>query len=142
MTTRISFPEILEISKPEIEKFRALSDEYPDPDAPDACEAFARQVTIVEGALRQAYGIAAALAKRSEELTETLSIWQAMTRFCDVALEVLNSLKDKHPYCGTPGLYDIVLDYKLAADKRRKSVEEEIECQKMKFPEGLFPETT
>jgi hypothetical protein len=84
--------------------------------------------------------MAAAMARKADELNEVAEIWREMSAFCQPALEILAVLKDKYPGCGTPELYDAVLDYKLAADKRYKGVQEEIACQKVDPPKGLFPE--
>ena len=63
-----------------------------------------------------------------------------MSFFCQSALAILTSLKHKYPDCGTPALYDMVLDYKLACDKRYRGAMEELACQKTEFPKGLLPE--
>ena len=62
-----------------------------------------------------------------------------MSRFCQPAIQALADLRNKYPKCGAPELYDLVLDFKLAADKRHKGTLEELECQKTEFPEGIFP---
>jgi hypothetical protein len=118
-----------------------LSERYPSQDANGACEAFSRQVTIVEGLMRHAYGMSSKLARKSDDLREISEIWSAMSTLCNSAVAALSSLKDDFPYCGTSQLYDFVLDLKLAADKRRDNVEEEITCQIIQTPEKLFPET-
>jgi hypothetical protein len=63
-----------------------------------------------------------------------------MGLFCRTALASLGNLKTKYPDFGTPALYDMVLDYKLACDKRYRGALEELECQKTDFPKGLLPE--
>ena len=95
---------------------------------------------IVEGVLVQSYGIAAAMARKADDLSDVAEIWNAMSLFCRSALTSLGALKNKYPYCGTPALYDRVLDYKLACDKRYRGAMEEVECQKKEFPKGLLPE--
>ncbi len=67
-------------------------------------------------------------------------IWRQMSGLCSHTLQALTGLKEKYPYCGRPALYDLALDYKLASDKRYREVMEEMACQKMEFPKGLFPE--
>ena len=116
-----------------------IGNHYPDAAAPGAREAFTRQVRLVEGVVMATYGLAAATARKADALEEVAEIWQGMSTFCQPALEILAVLKDKYPGCGTPELYDAVLDYKLAADKRYKGVQEEIACQKVEAPKGLFP---
>ena len=62
-----------------------------------------------------------------------------MSEFCDLALNALRSLKEKFPYCGTPELYDLALDYKLVADERYQENLRDSECLSLKIPENLFP---
>jgi hypothetical protein len=66
-------------------------------------------------------------------------IWKEMTEYCESALAVLKDLKDKYFYCGTPELYDLVLDYRGEAQKRYYQNLQDSECQ---IPQGLFPEMT
>jgi hypothetical protein len=84
--------------------------------------------------------MAATLAKKAEALNEVGEIWNAMGMFCRSTLASLAKLKDKYPDCGAPELYDVVLDYKLACDKRYRGALEELACQKTEFPKGLLPE--
>lgn len=140
MKACLNFDDILEVGRPQIEEMQRIGDAYANPDVPGACEAFTRQVTIVEGVLVQSYGIAAAMARKADDLSEVAEIWSAMSSFCRSALTSLATLKNKYPYCGTPALYDKTLDYKLACDKRYRGAMEELECQKIQFPKGLLPE--
>jgi len=140
MKACLNFIDILELGQPQIQEMQRIGDAYPAADAPGACDAFAHQVRIVEGTVVQTYGIAASLAKKAEDLNEVAEIWSRMGFFCRSALTILSSLRHKYPYCGTPELYDMVLDYKLACDKRYKGVMEELECQSTNFPKGLLPE--
>ena len=139
MSACLSFSDILDVSQPQIFEMQRVGDSYPDPSTPGACEAFTRQVRLVEGIVVQTYGVAAAMAKKAEDLKEVADVWKRMSRFCHSALQILANMKHKYPYCGTPQLYDLILDYKLAADKRCKSALEEAACQKTEIPKGLFP---
>ncbi|MGA2655941.1 MAG: hypothetical protein ABSH34_00310 [Verrucomicrobiota bacterium] len=140
MKACLNFGDILGVGRPQLEEMQRIGDAYASPDVPGACEAFTRQVRIVEGVLVQSYGIAAAMARKAVDLNEVAEIWTAMSLFCRSALASLTTLKHKYPYCGTPALYDMALDYKLACDKRYRGAMEELECQKMEFPKGLLPE--
>jgi hypothetical protein len=140
MSACLNFNDVLEVGQPQIREMQRIGDAYADSNVPGACEAFTRQVTIVQGIVIQAYGMAAALAKKADELSEVAEIWSRMSDFCRAALVSLSSLKNKYPYCGTPQLYDMVLDYKLACEKRFRGAMEEMECQKTEFPKGLLPE--
>lgn len=139
MKTCLSFSDILEINRPQISEMARIASQYSGAEAA-GCEAFARQVRLVEGIVVQTYGMAAALARKAEDLQEAAEVWRKMGAFCQSALEVLAGLRDKFPHCGTTELYDLVLDYKLAADQRYRGLQEEIACQKLEVPKGLFPE--
>lgn len=140
MKTCLSFSDILEVNRPQIQEMERLGNFYPSAESPGACEAFTKQVRLVDGIVVQTYGVAAAIAKKADNLDDVAEVWSGMSSFCQSALHILAGLKHKYPYCGTPALYDAILDYKLAADKRYKGVQEELECQKMEMPKGLFPE--
>ena len=140
MKACLNFGDILEVGQPQIEEMQRIGDAYAGPDVPGACEAFTRQVRIVLGIVVQTYGVAAALTRKADELSEVAEIWSQMGFFCRSAMVILSSLKNKYPYCGTPELYDMVLDYKLACDKRYRGAMEELACQKTEFPKGLLPE--
>ena len=140
MKACLNFNDILEVGQPQVQEMQRIGDAYASADVPGACVAFTRQVRIVEGIVVQTYGVAAALARKSENLDEVSEIWSQMSFFCRSALTSLSSLRHKYPYCGTPELYDMVLDYKLACDKRYRGVMEELACQSTDFPKGLLPE--
>ncbi len=140
MKACLGFEDIVGVGQPQIGEMERLGDYYPSQDSPGACEAFSRQVRRVEGVLVQTYGVAAALARKTDDLQEVADIWSRMGFFCQSAMVGLARLKDKYPHCGTGQLYDLALDYKLACDKRLKSVLEEISCQKVNLPKGLLPE--
>ena len=88
----------------------------------------------------QTYALSAAMARKTEDLPEVADIWGKMSGLCDSVLQRLAGLKDKYPDCGAAELYDLVLDYKLAADKRCQGTLQEVTCQKTDFPKGLLPE--
>ncbi len=135
----LSFGDIVDVGQPQIDEMERIGNYYPSADVPGACAAFTRQVRLVEGIVVQTYGVAATLARKADSLEEVSAVWSKMSQFCQSALEVLLKLKYKYPYCGTPELYDAVLDYKLAADKRYRGAMEEAECQKTDFPKELLP---
>gem|GEM_PF-2073041 len=49
MTACLSFRDIMEVGRPQIEEMRRIGDAYPDANAPGARVVFTRQVRIVEG---------------------------------------------------------------------------------------------
>ena len=141
MKTCINFDELIQIHQPQIEEMQRVGDSFADPRTQAACLAFTGQVRLVEGAIRQTYREAVAMARRAADATELAEIWQRMGGFCRVALQALAALKDRYPHGGAAELYDLTLDYKIACDERHAEVMEEIACQSRKFPAGLFPET-
>ena len=136
MKVCVSFEDLLEIHRPQIDEIRRFGEAIPN--GPTAEGTLANHIRALEGTLRQTYREAAALAKRTDELQEIAEIWNRMSLFCNLALEALGSFRDRYAQAG--GVYDLALDYKLACDKRYRGVLEEIECQTMEFPKGLFPE--
>jgi len=140
MKACLTFNDILQIGQPQIDEIQRVGNSFPSADIQGACAAFARQVRLLEGVVVNNYMVAAALARKADELKDVAEVWSRMSQFCQSALQVLAQLKDKYPSCGTPELYDLALDYKLAADKRYQGVAEELACQKMDFPKGLLPE--
>ena len=140
MSTCLEFSAIVETEKPQIEDLLKVAERYPDPAAMDAREAFSKQVRAVEGLITNTYRVAVAFARKANDPHEESETWRCMGGLCNMAIQILSTLKEKYPYCGTPQLYDLVLDYKIACDKRRNETEEEIACQTLPTPTGLFPE--
>jgi hypothetical protein len=142
MSTCLNFEDIIEIGKPQLALLETVGDSYPSGDDIAACTAFTKQVRTLEAFLTQTYSVAAVIAKRAPELKEIADIWQDMGGFCDEAMRALLRLKDKYPHCGTPELYDLALDYRIACENRYRGVLEEMQCQKTALPAGLFPATS
>jgi hypothetical protein len=94
----------------------------------------------VQGILVETYGVASKLTRETEDLTEIAGIWKNLAFFCNSVLQALASLRARFPSSGTPELYDLALDYKLACDKRHRGVLQELSCQTIEFPKGIFPE--
>jgi hypothetical protein len=139
MAICLNFEELIQIGEPQLDHLKQVGNAYPDAFAPGACVAFAKQVRLLEGFITQAYVVAVSIAKKADDLHEVANVWERMGMFCTSSLHTLALLKNKYPDCGTSQLYDLTLDYKLACDKRYRSVIEEIECQKQDLPTGLFP---
>ncbi len=142
MEPSISLAELIEIGAPQVTQIENIAKRFPDPDSPEACTAFKKQVFIVEGVVQQIYRSVASMSRKTETLSDIADMWEKMGRFCDVALETLRALKDRYANCGAPELYNLVLDYKLACDKRYKGVLEEISClDRGSLPTQLFPQS-
>ena len=139
MSACMNWDEVLSATLPEIREVGRLGDSFSSVDYPGACEAFSRQVRIVESVVIQGYGLAARFARRTEDDDGVAAIWRRMSELCGETLGELARLRDKYPCCGTPELHDRVLDYKLACDKRLNAFLEEQVCLKQLVPEGLFP---
>jgi hypothetical protein len=141
MKQSLNFEDLLQINQPQIAEMQRVGESFTSPGDPGAIEAFSNQVRIVEGLLRQTYAVAAAFTKKAEQLEEVAEIWSGLSSFCNRTLQMLASLREKYPSCGTPQLCDLTLDFKLACDKRHRAVLEEIACQNTALPSGLFPAT-
>ena len=110
-----------------------------DPSMEDSCAKFGRMVSIVQSALVHTYGIFTFAAVREKDPKQAAILWESMSDFCDVALNALKSLKEKFPHCGTPEVYDMALDYKLASEERYTQNLRDSECLILPIPAGLFP---
>ena len=139
MKRSLSFQEIVAAYKPRLLEMRRVGAAFPDDRSVEASASFKAQVSSVEAAVMDTYAGAARGAREADSLCDAADIWKRMAGFCHDALEVLAQLKDKYPECGTGALYDLVLDYKLASDKRYQGTLEEIECLKTPLPRGLLP---
>ncbi|HEV7406806.1 MAG TPA: hypothetical protein VGO11_27905 [Chthoniobacteraceae bacterium] len=136
----LNFDDLIEINKPQVAEFQRLAELLPDSDGSPESAPMSRQVHIVEGLLVQTYGIASKLTKETGDLADIAEIWRNLASFCNSVLQALSSLRKRFPSCGTPELYDLALDYKLACDKRHHRVLQELSCQTIEFPKGIFPE--
>ncbi len=137
-TACLNFDDLIEINKPQVAEFQRLAELDPGSDDSKASAPFSRQVRIVEGMLVQTYGIASKLTRESDDLTEIAGIWKNLAVFCNSVLQSLASLRERFPSSGTPELYDLALDYKLACDKRHRGVLQELSCQTSEFPRGIL----
>jgi len=131
---------LVESAGPQLKDLVEVGASYGDSNTDEECEAFAHQALMMEGTLSQTFRAATLIAKKSSELEEVANVWRRMQIFCETILTTLAELKEKHPWCGTPRVYDLALKYKQACADRLRDVEEEIECQKIDLPKGLLPE--
>ncbi len=138
----IEFSDIIHSNEHQVDVLAEVAAKHPNPETPGACEAFSRQARLVESVVTGSYVIAVEAARKMEGLNEIAEIWQAMGQLCDKALTVLSTLKDRYPSCGAQQLHDRLLDYKLACSRRYDQINEEILCQTMPAPMGLFPSMT
>jgi hypothetical protein len=111
-----------------------------DPAEPASCVQFGDHVRNVQAVIIHTWQMTAYASMRESDPAAAAKLWKEMSRLCDSALTALKCLKDKYPLCGTPELYDLTLDYKIAADKRYYQNLEDAECAKTQPPEGLFPQ--
>ena len=133
--------EVTNLTRSPVEELRFVGERL-DPAKADSITLFSKRVAAVEAVLKFAYKMAALAAKRSETPEQEADVWRDMNEIADSIITILNSLKGKFPDGGTPELYDLALDYKLAAEKRYSLTLESIKCQNLPMPEGLFPQTT
>ncbi|MDP1589317.1 MAG: hypothetical protein Q8M07_16320, partial [Prosthecobacter sp.] len=114
----IEFSDIIQSNEHQVDVLTEVARKHPDPQVPAACQAFSRQVRLVESVVEGTYVIAVEATRKSESLEEIAQVWQATGSLCDKALGVVSGLKDRYRYCGTPELHDRLLDYKLACTRR------------------------
>ncbi|HTG42959.1 MAG TPA: hypothetical protein VK633_00385 [Verrucomicrobiae bacterium] len=110
-----------------------------NPQVPGSCEEFGRHVKKVEAALIHTYSIVAYVSLHQKNPAEAAALWKHMGNFCDVAINALRTLKERFPFCGAPELYDMALDYKIAAEDRYQQNIRDSECLTLKIPADLFP---
>lgn len=113
-----------------------------DPQQPGSCDRFAERVRHVEAVIVHTWQLTAFASLRESDPAAAAKLWKAMSQLCDNALVVLKAFKDTYPLCGTPGLYNLTLDYKNAAAKRYHQNLEDAECAQTPPPNGLFPPTS
>ena len=105
-----------------------------------SCVIFSMLVEGLDETLRRTYQAAAEAARNADHLSEASTVWDKVGAFADDILTVLASLKELYPHCGTPQLYDLALDYKLASQQRSADSKEEASClNENRIPAGLFP---
>ena len=110
-----------------------------NPDEEGSSQEFRLRVDAIRDVLRHTYRAIAFAAKRSGDSTESIKLWSCFIQTADVALELLKEAKGKFPNCGSPELYDLALDYRLAASERLHQNREDEACGKIPAPKGLFP---
>ena len=113
-----------------------------DPDAPGSCEIFSQKVFDVQCAIVNTYQIVAYFSLREPDPAKVAGWWKQVSEVCDTALKTLKGLKDVYPHCAASDLYDMILDFKLGAEKRRWANEQDAECLKTSLPIGLFQKTS
>ena len=133
VVTSVNHCEILDL---------AVAGDTLDPQKPDSCDEFRGHVRGVQAVIVFNYKMTAHRALRESDPAKAADLWRQMAELCDSALSKLLKLKDKYPYCGTPELYDLTLDYKEAAFSHYRENLEDAECLKNPVPDGLFPKTS
>ena len=128
MPTYLSFDQIFAAGPIGVKKLLEVGDTFANADQPGACEAFTRQVHSLESFVKETYRIAIIVARKSDDTGEVVQIFSTLSSFCGGAMGVLTDLRKKYPDCGTPQLYDLILDYKIACDQRRNNLLAELEC--------------
>jgi hypothetical protein len=104
------------------------------------CAVFTRIVLNVQAAVIHTYQMTAVASMREADPKAAAALWKKMSDFCDSALTVIRKVKARYPYCGTPELYDLALDYRREAQKRYVQNLQDSECQTP--PPELFATAT
>lgn len=141
MSECLNFNDFLAAARPQVDAVRLVGARFSGSNDQNyrACQLFTAEVRKCEGTIRSCYAMAAQLC-RGLDADVVAQIWKSIEGFCEFALSTLKELKDKYPDCGTPELYDLALDYKLACHKRHQGAMEEATCQKAAMPANLFPD--
>ena len=114
-----------------------LGEVYPNGETQEACEAFTGEVNLHKATVKLAYRHVVTCLKGASDLDVIVKCWDILIRFIDRSTDIVRGLKERFPYCGTPELYNELLEYRNAASKRRDQALEERECIGQ-LPEGLF----
>lgn len=109
-----------------------------DPEQSDSCEQFSHHVRAVQAVIVHTYQMIAFASIRESDPFKAAELWKGMVTLCDSALAVLKGLRNVYPHCGTPELYNLTLDYRLAAEKRQLQNLEDSEWAKTPLPDKLF----
>jgi len=135
----ISCEDLLTVNRQQLEAMQKAGEKL-RPEHEDSCRAFGVAVRNVQAALIHTYQLVAALAIRESDPRKAAESWRCMNEFCDQALSMLKAWKDVYPHCGTPELYDLALDYKIAAQERLTENMQDAEWLKNNPapPNGLF----
>lgn len=110
-----------------------------NPQMPDSCGQFRGHVKKVEAALIYTYGLVSFIAVHRKDPFDAANLWKQMSAFCEAALTTLREMKDRFPYCGTPEVYDMALDYKIASDEKYQQNLRDSECLSLPIPGRFFP---
>ena len=141
MTGCLTIDDVARLSREPIEDLRRTAADL-DPSDAGSCRIFANEVARVETVLKQAYKAAALMARRTDTPEQEAEVWQRMQELAGVVIDTLKQLTEVFPNCGTSELYNLALDYRLAADKRLANISESIQCHGLPMPDGLFPRMT
>jgi hypothetical protein len=141
MTGCLTIDDVARLNREPIEDLRRTAAGL-NPGDVDSCRLFANEVARVETVLKQTYKAAALMARRADTPEQEAEVWRRMQEFAGAVIDALKQLTEVYPNCGTPELYNLALDYRLAADKRLTNTNEAIQCQSLPKPEGLFPRMT
>jgi hypothetical protein len=133
----IEMETIQELNRCQISDMKKVGESL-DPALPNSCEIFSEKVFNVQCAIVNTYQIVAHLSLREPDPAKAAGLWKQVGEVFDMALKTLKGLKDVYPHCSASNLYDMTLDFKLEADKRRRANEQDAECLKTPLPIGLF----
>lgn len=132
-------PDIVAIvSRCEIESMHRAGKTL-NPSDPDSCLTFRNHVQGLQAVVIYRFKVTAIKALSLPDPGEAAELWESMSKLCASALSEISQWTQVYPNCGTPELYDMVLDYKSVCDQRAAENREDAECLKTPPPKGLFP---
>lgn len=123
----VDFKDVDALNRCDVSEMERFGNQL-DPELPESCEEFGQHVQKVQAALIHTYAMIARSAVRKENPADAAALWEIMRDFCDFTVEKLENLKERFPLCGTPELYDLSLDYRLAAEEGYDQNTRDAEC--------------
>jgi hypothetical protein len=132
----ISIGDFAEMTNEQLEQVKQAATD------PSDCTGFYYKVKSLEALVTACYMCAARLARRTSNLKDVCELWNGVSEVCDTVLGQIKALKNSRPDCGAGQLYDLVLEYKIAAMKRHKQTLEDLQWEATPAPAGLFPQSS
>jgi hypothetical protein len=101
---------------------------------------FGKLVANMQDFVIHIYQLTAWASVQKADPKDAAILWKQMVDLCDAALTLSKNFKEAYPRCGTPELYDLMLDYRGEAQERYYQNLQDSECPTT--PVGLFPKMT
>lgn len=122
-----------------ISNIRELSREQSrlDPDKPESSKRIEQGLELVKATVLHMHQIIGLFALRQKDPATAAMLWEHYTSLCDQALETVGAIKERFHTLEASALYDLLLDYRNAANTRH--TQNLLDSQCTPAPKGLFP---